>query len=270
MINRVQPRTLEDFFSYIGNNDVRTVNDVLTVANKFKNLPLDQALDQMQLLVDYATFIQENDKASAAKKWLNRDDLLKTIKAVPNPRDKAIVLALYEGLMGYEMSDILGIKKEDVTPDGIFIRSRNQLFPASKELIDAFDQSIDKNTYENLSIFREKHVCALFEDGSALKSTDPDKGVTPAKIRYKVPRIMEYCGIDKCSASDLRRWGMYDYILKHCEKHSYNPVDYIRKGNKKELFDRYGVRQINSTRIIKEMKELGLIDQATIDSAVSR
>lgn len=67
---------------------------------------------------------------------ITREDLLKRIKSLQNPRDSFILLAIFEGIRGAACSDLIELKIEDVDATNNTMRLQSgQVRPVSAELV---------------------------------------------------------------------------------------------------------------------------------------
>lgn len=175
---------------------------------------------------------------------ITHQDLMDMVSAIPNPRDRAIILSLYEGLYGKNFSEILEIRPEDVKQSKIYVRQRDKNVSVSPELIAMYRQAMHTNIYTNPS---DKRKIELVDgENMALKKLEGQKNEGRA-ISYLISKLaFIYNFPETFSVTNLRYWGLANYLAERAIR---DEVD------AKAIYSRYRVavlEQYNLTRIPKE------------------
>lgn len=95
---------------------------------------------------------------NAGKKFYTRDEIIEKFDSLPNNRDKAIVLALFEGIVGVSFSEIRNLRLEDISSkddrfylnvlyDEVNLRDRRIEIP--KDLHDLLIQTYNTSEYKS-------------------------------------------------------------------------------------------------------------------------
>lgn len=150
---------------------------------------------------------------SESKDVLSFNDLVAMTMSFRNPRDRALVLGLYEGIMGKNFQEFIDIRPEDVKEDRIYIRSRGKDLLVSKELIEAFRDAMDEDTYYRGET-RDRQEPLLYGDIIAMKIPASNIKHMHRAFRSNLKRLGEKMGVESLlNASSLRAWGEANYLL---------------------------------------------------------
>lgn len=230
--------------------------ELLNNLSSFSKENIDEAVELIHIISDFVQFhnssLDSQNKFSYLNKEsiLTRDEILGICNSLPNNRDKAIILGTFEGLKGKNYDELINITPDDIRDDGIFIKSRNQLFPASKELIQFFrDSCLDTHTYF-LSDEGIGNRMSLFENGTALK-THLRGTKNPGRALYQTA-VKDFDFLhteDNISLPQIRLSGKIYYLKQIAEELGVSPEFYLKKTIKEDFLKRFGVIGMNSKQI---------------------
>lgn len=200
-----------------------------------------------------------HDEASEA---ISRDRILSVADELINARDKAILLGVYEGIMGKNFQEFLEIRPEDVKDDRIFIQSRNKDLKVSKELIKYFREAMKVDVYYRGDIrdVQEPMVC---DDKIAIKMPVRNLNHMHRSFRAILKRIGEKYEIkDLENAGSLRRWGEANYIAEKILLEEI-PVEQAYLKYRKEVMDRFDIQTMRRDSLLARV--LSILREAEED-----
>lgn len=133
---------------------------------------------------------------------LSYDQMQSILESLINPSDQFIMLALYEGINGFQCGEItsarIGMfdkdKKEMHTSEG-------RIIPVSDKLIGYAEESVDEYKYYTFS-GDESNVLELYGDEDLIVKYFPNRvDTSPDKLRRgihtRLKRMLDYCGLYK-------------------------------------------------------------------------
>jgi hypothetical protein len=154
------------------------------------------------------------------KREIHREDVMEWCGQLDNPSDKAILLALYEGIKGEGYREIYEMKGGDVDYENktIFIPSRGKCVPASKELLAFIRSAVEETEY--ISMSGNRGVVHLRPSDLVVKDAvnsfgDQERQRVNAarKVHNRVKRCFNALGISKwMSVNAIWIAGLCDYI----------------------------------------------------------
>lgn len=155
-------------------------------------------------------------------RFISRKNLLKFCSALKNPRDKAILLGIYEGISVTNPNEFLDIRPEDIHQNYIYIPSRDFKLRASKELIQFFQEAMKSDRYEYMGLLRAPKKIALVDgDRIAIKvPEDLDPEMSVRSVLKRVSNLTDEVG--DLTIPNLRKSGMVDKIIKEMDEHHTN------------------------------------------------
>ena len=208
-------------------------------------------------LVDFEKYV---NKRVLSNKYITRETYCNILKGIPNPRDKFLLMCLYEFGKSTNFEDIFGMKIEDIDREKGVIRLRSgRIVKVSKELIaTAIEANKDRRylmpgreVYRNLLdspyIFKRAKTA-----GEEIENIDNNNQNVKFVARL-IKNLMEYCGENSdINATSIAVSGQFDMIrrrsneLKITEKeYVFNYFDELTKQYKtspnkaKSYWDRY-------------------------------
>ena len=194
--------------------------------------------------------------ASNSNDPLDREDILKASRRLKNPRDKAILLGLFEGICGAECKEFLEIRPEDVKEDSIYIRDRDKDFPASDTLLGYFKDAMKEKIYIAYRTVRQPKELLMEEDTVALKVPSTD-----AKPNASLPRsfgrmIDHELGVEKhYQINNIRLWGMANMLLDYAEKNDL-PIDSAYLLYSPEILERFNRKKLDKQKVLSATERL--------------
>lgn len=230
--------------------------ELLSSLSSLRKDNINEVVELIHVVSDFVKF--RNSQLDSQKKFsyldkdsiLSRDEILEICNSLPNNRDRAIILGTFEGLKGKNYEELIGIKPEDITNEGIYIESRNSYFPASKELVQFFTDSCQDDHTFFLSENGVGNRMSLFDDGTALKSHL--RGTkNPGRALYQTA-VKDFDFLhtkDNISLPQIRLSGKIYYLKQIAQAMGVTPEFYLKKTIKDEFLRRFGVIGMNGKQI---------------------
>lgn len=190
--------------------------------------------------------------------YLDRDDILEICQYVLNARDKALILGAFEGLHGAHECEILDITEKDITDDGVYIKSRDEVFPASGQLIQYLKEASMAKDYLLNTKGRRHDSVPLKDDGTMLKKQSRvDSSAAEARlISQNLVRIGTLLGFaGPITFRHIRTCGRKYYLEKACEEFKEEDYHKALKANlklRKKYMSRFGLNTYSSLERLME------------------
>ena len=106
---------------------------------------MDVSLSELQELADLKKHIND-----AYAKYITREDLLKGVDSLINAQDQAIIMLLFEGIMGKGYHSLSTVKTKDIDFENNTITVGDRVFTINKDSMDIFRAASRQDTYEKL------------------------------------------------------------------------------------------------------------------------
>lgn len=190
---------------------------------------------------------------------ITRQDILDLMGELKNPRDRAILLGLFEGIQGKKYSEFIAIRPEDVKEDEIYLRNRDQMLKVSSDLIHAFKDAMTARVSVNLSEKRKQIFYLTEGEHVALKVYSSSKDPEGAFIKV-VPNIAKRFKKSYLTPSNIRAWGMAD-MLYHYAKEMGVSADVAYAMYKGDIAEQFGVKIANPDVVISRCEKLIELDR---------
>lgn len=181
----------------------------------------------------------------AQKKIYSRGELLRIADNFVNPYEKYIVLALFEGICGENMSDIANLTEDNFRNGKVYLPS-GKIFEVSKELIDAMKLAANEFTYWAHKK-DESYAEYSFKDGDPKiikEMYNSSNGGSPAHDRRRVyDRLMKIAKANQLSglsAKGLLESGRIEMIKSYMKEDGDKDVRSVISRHKEDIEYRYG------------------------------
>lgn len=179
---------------------------------------------------------------------VTRDEILAVCEMLKNPRDKAVILGIYEGIAGQKLNDFLEIRPEDVQDNYIYLISRDIRFPASPQLIQYFRDAMREERYEYLATEKSRSLELVDGDKMALKTP---KSIDPHRaLRSSITRAANLSWLgQEMTLTNLKYSGMAHKVIEEMDKsqislkRAYNAI-------RGRLLEEYGLERINRKKLL--------------------
>lgn len=173
---------------------------------------------------------------------VTREELLADIESLPNPSERFLVLAIYEGILGKQYSELANLNIRQFH-DGIVDLGTRQL-TVSNELVKLAEESTDEYFYYCYvadGSFKQKNY--LYSDDNIIKSLYNAKHTdlkNKRKVIYnRLIRIKSFLGKEAYTAAGLIESGRIGMIREYMKKDNIN-VNVALKRYDSEINQRYG------------------------------
>ena len=133
-----------NFLPYIKSTSYQSINLKWTLARKY----LDYFGNQEGQKITQGDLKKHINDAFA--KYITREDLLKGVDSLINAQDQAIIMLLFEGIMGKGYHSLSTVKTKDIDFENNTITVGDRVFSINKDSMDIFRAASRQDTYEKL------------------------------------------------------------------------------------------------------------------------
>lgn len=172
------------------------------------------------------------DEKSLENRILRRSKLLQYLNDLENPRDKFVLLGIFEGIRGNNLSEFLELKPEDLYEEKgnyyAYIRGRGYAIPITSLL---YELGIETSKSTILySKYSKRSEIPLVDDGSLIK------GVSEEKDEYKkflslrkrmIWLLKNRLNLEDIGFKELELSGILHMIGKKSREYDITPVNYV-------------------------------------------
>ena len=179
-----------------------------------------------------------------SNKFLSRDEITEIEDQLYNATDKAILEALWEGISGPSMNDLVGITEAMVSskekalylPDGRFVKLTDKLYEL---LMKAFNET------EYMCYGSTLRVKKLIGAGRLYKERDnahaPDTDDRNFRWVYrKIQNFRDHVGIPGLTMKNIHISGMYHYLCEGMKETGLDLKSFLKSEDGKNLAKKYG------------------------------
>lgn len=173
------------------------------------------------------------------KGYVAFEELKKGLSCLENPQDKFIVLAIYNGISGKQMADLLNLKVEDVDFKNHDIKIKNKYIKMDELFEEITSRAIKQTTmYSELSTGHGVEEIELNMESPYVIKVRPRAmnlwGLEPMKysgFRVRFATIVSKMGLE-ISATELETSGVLNRLLKKNRPLTVLDIEYeLRKNN---------------------------------------
>lgn len=172
------------------------------------------------------------DSKSLENRILARSKLLQCLNELENPRDKFVLLGIFEGIRGSNLSEILELKPEDLYEEKgtcyAFIRGRGYPIEITSLLYDLGRESYSETIlYNRLS---RRSEIPLVDDGSLIKGVGEEKDSYKKYLSLRkrmIWLIKNRLDLDEVSFKELELSGIIHMIFKKSRSYDISPIQYV-------------------------------------------
>lgn len=186
---------------------------------------------------------------------ISREVVLGVCTTLENPRDKVLVLGLFEGISGKQMSEFLEIRPEDVFDHHVYIRSRDLDLPISDALSQYFKDAMKAERYEFVQVGRYGETDLIKGDEVAIKildsKVDPLRGLRAVMARVSSTNR----DLGEFTIPTLRYSGMANKIIETMDDRRIS-VERAYDIKRPRLLKEYGLERINKPKLFRMLDHL--------------
>lgn len=185
------------------------------------------------------------NKAILEKKIVSRENVLKWVDEIPNPKDQFILLGLFEFGKSKDYKDFVNARLSDLNTSDKTLKLSGRTVKISSKLVNIIYECETENTYYSMSGKGSKTM-PLIDYGFIIKSypnqninlSDFQKG---RNIYIACQRMFEYLGVgDYMSPNFVSESGKLHMIHKRAEELNITAMQYLYSENIKEVETQFG------------------------------
>ena len=188
-------------------------------------------------------------------KVVSKSTILNWVDQLENPRDKFILLGLFEGIKGKDFCELANLRPEDVNGNIVKLCT-SRTIEISDKLKHIIEECIEEKIYYSTS-GKEKKIMPLIDRGYVIKDYPNTKESVSEfqrgrQIYNSTQRIMQFIGIyPNVSANQIFESGKLDMIKTQAAKYGINCIDCIYSEHINEVKDKYNCTIQPKSYIIK-------------------
>ena len=203
---------------------------------------------------DFSMFV---DESLESRKYITRDELLKIVNRLVNPRDQFLFLCLFEIGKSDYFRDILEMSLEDISfeSNSIMLQS-GRIVKVSDLLLDKALQANGEMKYYSPNSERERPLMPsqyIFKKVKTIAKEGTGVHVNNKLVTKIIKTCLDHCGgnYGGLNASSIAVSGQLDMIRKEAEKLGISREEYVRK-HFSDLKKQYEMSPDNSAKYIKK------------------
>jgi hypothetical protein len=238
--------------------------DSLNVLNSQLSLYTQWCLQNNLVIDNQNHFLEINlemlknciNKLVISKSLVDRQEFLKLIKELPNPKDQFILLSLFEVGKSKDFKDIVTAKITDIKENTLTLFDGREV-QISDELKNIALESYGEDTYYSISGKGMKKMPLIVVNNQIVRSypnvkndvSDFQKGRV---IYSSCVRSLKYLGVEKwMSANSIVEAGKLDMIKRRSTELNMSMRDYIYSDYISEVEHQYGCKIVRSIYVKK-------------------
>ena len=179
-----------------------------------------------------------------SNKFLTREEITEIEDQLYNATDKAILEALWEGISGPSMADLVSINQSMIDhddkvlyfPDGTMVQLTDRLYAL---LIKAFDETEYMCYGESLRVKKLIGIGSLYKERDNAHAADSNDKAFRWVYR-KVQNFRDHVGIPGLTMKNIHISGMYHYLCQGMQETGLDLKSFLRSDDGKRLAIKYG------------------------------
>lgn len=171
-----------------------------------------------------------------SKKIVSREQLMGYIESgnnghfLENPVDKFVLLALFEGIKGNDLSDLTNLKLSDIDGNEVHLKS-GRVFKISNQLVKYANLASNEYEYTTLSLTRPKPMPLIGDEivkRYCNTTEEVDEFRKGRRVYTKIKNILNWLDLDKeISANTIYESGRIDFIVRRSKECGITPFEYL-------------------------------------------
>lgn len=235
-----------DFYKNLHTTSVLILENINSQMSKYTNWTGCQKNSYKELELSDLNSVIDKDKIN--EMFIQRKDLLSLCQQMMNPRDKMVILGLFEGVKGQNYCEFSCMKNEDFDYENrrIYLRSTDRTINISDELAQYIQQTIETEVYFPISKSKKANYEFKKNSGYILKpfynqtnfSSEYRRG---RNIYLAITRNLKYFEIENLSAQSIFESGMIYYLNQVAVKYEMSALDLLNDKDKcKCIIEQFG------------------------------
>ena len=191
------------------------------------------------------------NKAILDKKVVDRNTVLKWVDELPNPKDRFILLSLFEYGKSKDFKDTVYATKKNLDEENCTLKLSDRTVKVSNRLIEIINDCNTEDTYYSISGKGTK-VMPLIDYGFIVKSypnqnMDLSEFQKGRNIYIACQRIFDYLGVGKwMSPNSLSEAGKLYMVKEKAKENNMTSMQYLYSDDIKDVENQYGCKIVRS------------------------
>lgn len=217
----------------------------------------------------------KNLVATSRNYYFTREDIIELMDQLVNETDKAVLLALFEGIKGKGFSEILNLKADDITEKdnsywvNLMDEDSERTIQISKLLADTLRNADKQTEYINKngeSLGDHRHSTSAFDNSPYIfkKTTRGKQGgnLTYTFVQRKFLMYKEVFGLDHLKTKHITDSGIMHMANKLQEDETVNTLDLVEIADQFDTtFTQANEERYRNTTVVKKVVELDKFEE---------
>lgn len=241
------------FYKSLGTSSIHRLNNYNLITKKYVEWMLGKEKEDFKI-IDLDTLFTCLNIRDLENKIISRKEIEYACSIFPNPANSFLLLAIFEGILGRKMEDLIHIKLSDINIDTKTAKLHSgRTINISKKLIKYAIES--EGEYNFWTISGDERIGSYKEIPDIIlkpkKNSSTDIIGMPNHILEK---MLEYCGLPKnLTPNSILESGILDLIKTRSENLNIEHIEYIKKYDD-EIYKIYGKKRQSVINIYKKNK----------------
>lgn len=197
------------------------------------------------------------DKKASFVNLMSREEVLKFINRMNNPRDAFVTLAIFEGLGSGSVNNILLLSPDSIKENGFEIPERG-FVPASERLVELAKKSAEISWYYPMTATGSySDARLLYNNGTIVKDTSQGKSLDNFVTRFynRYARTLSLMGGKYSPTAHMfESSGIVEMVLKEAKNHGMPPMVYLKTPLLEDVEKQYG-KKIDPNRLAYKYRD---------------
>lgn len=241
------------FFKSLGTSSIHRLNNYSLITRKYAEWILKKEKEEFKV-IDGDVLLTCLNVRDLENKIVSRKDIEWACSIFPNPANSFLLLAIFEGILGKKMEDLIYIKLSDIDMDKEIAKLHSgRIVNVSKKLIKYAVES--EAEYKFWTISGDERIMNYKEISDIIlkpkKNSSNDIIGMPNNILYQ---MINYCGLpSNLTPNSILESGILDLIKTRSQQLNISHTEYIRK-YEDEIFEKYGKKKQSVSNIYRKNK----------------
>lgn len=252
---------IENFYKMIGYSSLPKLNTMNSQLSMYTKWCITEGLveDGQNHFEEFSSMMLKDYlcKAKIEMKIVDRKTILSWCDKLQNPRDRFIILALFEYGKSKNYIDIVDAKAENIHGHLLELPSGRTVLLSDKLLKVAEDSS---NATQAKTFTGD--IYNLVDDGTIIKHYNRNRDYQNTDNTYRkgrrlymqLTKILNYLDADIISANDIVNSGILFFVLNESKKMGIKPMDYFHQENMLDACNQYGINPKNMYSFFNNFK----------------
>ncbi len=214
-----------------GSQSVKTVDSKRSYISQYINFAINENF--LTTGINHASNINYDiikslvDQRALRNKYITEQELHMLIEDMVNPQDQALFLAIFEGVLGEKMCELLNLKISDIDKENCILKLITREKKVSRKLIDLLVEAYEQDEYysNNGNVKSKRAKIGLLETDYIFKPTNRKDNVEDTAslfvLSIRIKKVASLLGNRYLTANSILESGMIS-LAKNIRKEKGN------------------------------------------------